>query len=95
MEEVFVPVLDAPIRGGCRREARHCQRGCKHVFAEARIRIFGIERVYQQGVAWLNWRMRVVGREGWCDLHLAWYPWVPKATLKRFIECNHVLYFAI
>ena len=54
VEQVFIPISNLPVRRRRRREAGQRQRRRQHVFAEAGVRIFGIEGIDQQRVARLD-----------------------------------------
>ena len=57
MQQVFVPVLDAPVRGRGRGEAGQGERGGEHMLAKASVRVLGIEGVDQERIVLLNVRL--------------------------------------
>ena len=51
VEQVLVPIPNLPVCRRRRRETGQSERRRKHVLAEARVRIFRVERIDQQGIS--------------------------------------------
>src|SRR5271157_5787664 len=54
VEQILVPILDAPVCGSRRGKAGQGKGRREHVLAEARIRVLGIEGIDQQGIVPLD-----------------------------------------
>jgi len=55
VEEVFVPISDAPVGRRSGGEASEGERGSEDVFAEAGVSVFRVEGIEQDGVTGLAW----------------------------------------
>ncbi len=58
MQQIFVPLLHAPMIWRGRGEARECQGRRQDMLAKTGVRIFWIERIDQQRVVRLNRQTR-------------------------------------
>jgi len=54
LQKVLVPVSHFPIPRGSAGDACQGKGGSENVLAETRVRIFGIKRVDEQSISWLN-----------------------------------------
>ena len=73
MQQVLVPILNPPGIGGGRCKASQRKSGGEDVFTEAGVRVLGIERVDEKGVARLDRRGGGSG-EQWRFCHLSREP---------------------
>ena len=93
IEQVLVPVFDAPMRGRRGGKAGQRERRREHVLAEAGIGVLGIERIDQEGVAPLDESARLVRIERGRGRHFAGNPALRDGAKERLVGVDHAMYF--
>ena len=74
VEQIFIPILDAPVAGCSGGEAGERERGRQHMLPEAGVGIFGIKGVDEQRRARPDRRRRGGGIEEWWPHHFRGTP---------------------
>ena len=95
MQQVLVPIFDAPVGGRGGGEAGQGQSRSQHVLAKAGVGILGIEGVDQQSVAALHEStvLRVI--ENGCMQHFRWDPPLGEGADEGFLAVTHAMYFIL
>src|SRR5580658_5643092 len=89
IEQVFIPVLDSPVRRRGRGKAGQRQSRCEYVLAEAGIRVFGVERINQQCVVRLDSVCGLAGIESRSGCHFRRDPALLDEVQEGFVGCGH------
>src|SRR5258708_5004974 len=89
VEQIFVEVLNSPIRWRGRGEAGQRQGRREHMFGEAGICVFGIKRIDQQGIVRLDAASGFVPVKRRWSGHLPRDPTLLKYAEERFVRRDH------
>src|SRR3984957_4125305 len=96
VEQVLVPIFDAPVRGRSRGEAgeRECRR--QDVLAEAGVRVLGIEGINQERIVRLERAGSDNGIKRRRNLHFKWNPAFGNRAKERLVRAGHyAMYFTL
>src|SRR5690349_9272694 len=83
VKQVFVPISNLPVFRRGRREGGESEGRSKHVFAEARMRVFRIEGIDQQCITRLYGSGRGRGVKERRPGHFGWTPTAPRRLKRR------------
>ncbi len=97
MQQILVPVVDAPVGRAGRGKAGQGEGGGEDVLAETGVRILGVEGIDQERVLGLRWSAGLIGIERRRGGHLEGNPTFGDWTKERLIGRDHecTLYYKV